>query len=120
MKGMILVCWDNCWRPSSQDAFGDMESIRVNTHTVPKLAPTMNESATIPLDYTNPSFKDFLLSETVSRVKIEQLCECMGIDAQSMIISEGAIHLDSVDGNVHNHVIMPLNKVVGTELHNLF
>ena len=80
----------------------------------------MTESA-IKYDYTkDPSFKDFLLSEASSRQQIMQVCDTFDINYDSMVLSEGAVILESIKGGDRTRVYMPVNNLVNVEYYNLF
>lgn len=123
LPGYTVVTFDTVIRPSHKTAYQVDGSEKVNEFNVPTTGGqrnTMAESA-IPYNYTtDPTFKDFLLSESVSKQKINQVCDTFGLDYDSMVLTEGAIRLTKIDGTTKTTVVMPLNKVIGTEYWRLF
>lgn len=81
---------------------------------------TMTESA-VAFDYmTDPSFKDFLLSESSSKAQINMLCDTFKLDYDSMVITENAVTFTSTDRDQINKIVIPLNQLINAEYYNLF
>jgi len=118
LPGFTLITWDHVFRPSSQDARQVRGSEKVNNFSVPA-GRTMSESAVL-IDTASDDFRNFLLTESVSRDKIQRVCDTMGLNYDSMTIVENSVRLERVDGLTKSTLVMPLNKLVGTELHNIF
>ncbi|WP_301067140.1 hypothetical protein [uncultured Duncaniella sp.] len=124
LPGYTVVTFDSVIRPSHKTAYMVNGSEHVNDFVLPALGGnkpnTMSECA-IKYDYANdPSFKDFLLSESVTKQQIGIVCDALRLDYDSMVISEGAIKISKVDGLTKTTVCLPLNKVISAEYHNLF
>ena len=124
LPNLSVVTWDNCWRPSCQLAYGVPGSAKLNTFAIPSgttvSAIPMSESATFVVDINSDSFKDFLLTESVSRDRISVVCDTMGLDYDSMVLTENTLQISRIDGNERTTVYMPLNKLVGANAYRLF
>jgi len=124
LPGYTVVTFDSVIRPSHKTAYMVKGSEHVNDFSLPSIngqkPNTMAESA-IRYDYTkDPSFKDFLLSESVSKEKIGIVCDTLKLDYDTMVISEGAIKISKIDGPTKTTVCLPLNKVVNASYYSLF
>lgn len=124
LPGLVVITWDNCWRPSCQIAYGVPGSVKMNNYQIPMgttvSAIPMSESATFGISINNEDFKNFLLSESVSREKIGVVCDAMKLDYDSMVLTENTLQISRVDGNERTTVYMPLNKLVGANAYRLF
>jgi len=119
LPGYTLCYIDCVFRPSHKEAYMKEGSVKFNNFNVPS-GNTMSESA-VRLDVANdPSFKDFLLSESVSKEKISMVCDSLNLDYDSMVISENALKITRVIGDTKQTVVMPLNKLIGAEYYRLF
>ena len=130
LPNLIIICWDHVLRMSSQDARMIPGTVKVNNYALPSAVaqqvisavPTggsMSESA-VPIDMMSDDFKSFLLSESVSREKIEVLCDTMKLDYDSMVLTENSLQISRIDGNERTTVYMPLNKLIGANAYRLF
>ena len=121
MPGLVVITVDSVIRPSSQDGYMVKGSDKIKPFNINMGGSTnvMSEAATT-IDIHDDGVKDFLLTESVSKDKINMLCDALDIDADTMVLSEGAIHYQKIDGNTKSTIIMPLNKVLETEMHNIF
>lgn len=118
LPGYMLVTFDGVIRPSHKEAYAAMDTVKENLFNVPA-GNTMSESA-VPISYNSESFKNFLLSESASHEKIARVCDALDIDYDSMELTETAIRIVKVDGNQRTTVLLPLNKIIQAEYHNLF
>lgn len=118
LPGYNLITWDAVFRPSHKEAYADMSTIKVNTFGIPE-GNTMQESVT-KIDLKSDSFRDFLLTESISRDKIERVCETMKLDYGSMVLDENSLKITRIDGTTKTTVVMPLRKLVGANQHYLF
>lgn len=130
LPNLIIICWDHVLRMSSQDARMIPGTVKINNYALPSAVaqqvisavPTgssMTESA-VPIDMMSDDFKSFLLSESVSREKIEVLCDTMKLDYDSMVLTENSLQISRIDGNERTTVYMPLNKLIGANAYRLF
>ena len=124
LPNLSVVTWDNCWRPSCQLAYGVPGSTKLNTLSIPSgttvSAIPMTESATFVVNMNDDSFRDFLLTEAVSREKISIVCDAMNLDYDSMVLTENSLQISKISGNERTTVYMPLNKLVGANAYRLF
>lgn len=118
LAGYTLCYIDSVWRPSHKEAYGDMNSIKVNNFDVP-VGNSMTESAVL-LDPKGSAVRDFLMSESVSREKISRVCDTLHMDYDTMVITENAVKITRIDGDSKTTVVMPMNRVIDTEYYNLF
>lgn len=118
LPGINLVCVDSVVRQSSKEAYADMSTLKVNTFGIPD-GNTMQESVT-RIDLKSDSFRDFLLTESISKDKIERVCETMKLDYDSMVLDENSLKITRVDGTTKTTVVMPLRKLIGANQHYLF
>lgn len=113
LPGYTLCYFDSVWRPSHKEAYLVDGSSKVNSFSIP-MAPagnTMTESATrIAAD--DPGFKDFLLTESVSRQKICQVCDAMRLNYDTMRLDESNLYIERTDDTSRTTVVLPLNKLV--------
>ena len=116
-----VITVDSVIRPSERTAIADPSSYKFNSFGGGSATGgnVMSESA-IRIDYSDAGLKDFLLTESVSRDKICRVCDALNLNYDSMYLSENALYIERIDENVHTTVVMPLNKLVGTAMHNLF
>lgn len=121
LPGYTVITFDTIIRPSHKVAYQVAGSEVLNQFPIQTgSANTMAESA-IYYDYTkDPSFKDFLLSESSSKQQINMLCDTFSLDYDSMVITENAMKIERVDGNNKQTVIIPLRNLVNGEYYNLF
>lgn len=118
LPGLNMVTADCVFRPSGKTAYADMSSLRLNTFGAPE-GNSMQESA-VPIDVRSESFKNFLLTESVSRDKIARVCDTLKLDYDSMELTESALKITRIEGNTKSTIIMPLHKLVGAHQHHLF
>lgn len=123
LPGYTVVTFDTVIRPSHKTAYQVNGSEHVNEFPMlpgVEKANTMSESA-MKYDYnTDAGFKDFLMSESISRQKISMVCDTFNLDYDTMAINEGCITISKLDGNTQTKVVLPLNRVVDAEYYNLF
>lgn len=130
LPNILIVTFDHVFRCSSQNARQLAGTLRVNGYSIPAatakrvidstpMGQSMSESA-IGIDVMSDSFKDFLLTESVSRDRISVVCDTMGLDYDSMVLTENTLQISRIDGNERTTVYMPLNKLVGANAYRLF
>ena len=121
LPGYTLITFDCVIRPSHKEAYKVNNTERVNMFSIPTgQQNTMSESV-VAYDFTkDPSFKDFLLSESTSKQQISMLCDTLKLDYDSMIITENSVKISRNDGRNIDTVIIPLNRLVNAEYYNLF
>lgn len=120
LAGYSLITFDMVERPSHKSAFMDRSSVTPNFFNIPGSSNTMSESA-VKYDFTqDPSFTDFLMTESSSRQQIEMLCETFAIDPASITVDKKSVKLKRLDENGIQTVIIPLRKLVDAAYYNLF
>lgn len=121
LPGYTVITFDTVIRPSHKVAYQVKGSEHVNTFPIKTgQANTMTESAR-PIDYTtDPAFKNFLLSETASKEKINLVCDAFQLDYNSMVIDEHNITFKTMNENTIDTIIIPLNRLINAEYYNLF
>lgn len=121
LPGYTVITFDTVVRPSHKVAYQVKGSEKINTFNV--TAPqgnTMTESA-IEFDYTkDPSFKNFILSESTSKTQINLLCDTFSLDYDSMVITENSMKISRMDETGKSTIVIPLNQLVNMEYYNLF
>ena len=119
LNGYTVITFDAVIRPSHRIAYADMSTVKVNSYNVPTNG-TMSESA-IRYDFTkDPSFTDFLMSESTSRNQINMLCETFSIDPASITVDKKSVKLRRLDETSSQTVIIPIHKLVDMQYYNLF
>lgn len=120
LDGYTLVTYDTVIRPSHKTAYqkGDRNSVNINNFRV-GTGNTMSECA-MKIDYKSDAFKDFLLTESVSRDRIDRVCDTFGIDYSSMTIQGNNVYLTRINENAVETVVLPINKLVNANYYNLF
>jgi len=121
LPGYTPITFDCVIRPSHKEAYKVNGSEKINFFPIQTaMQNTMTESA-IGYDFTkDPSFKDFLLSESTSKQQINVLCDAFKIDADSMVITENAVKLTTMNENGMQTVVIPLNRLVNASYYELF
>lgn len=118
LPGLQMITADSVTRQSCKTAYADPSTYKVNTYGLPA-GNSMSESA-VPIDLKSESFKDFLLTEAVSRDKIAMVCDTLKVDYDSMELTENALKIVQINGNTKNTIVMPISKLVGASHHVLF
>ena len=119
LPGYTIVTFDTVIRPSHKEAYMVKGSEIVNNFGAPN-GNTMSESAA-RIDIVNdPAFKNFLLSETVAKNKIEMLCGTLNLDYSSLTINENSVHIQRITDTEVDTLVIPLNRLINTEYYNLF
>lgn len=114
-----LITYDCVIRPSHKTAYMDTNTVKFNQFQIPT-GQSMTECVA-PYDFTNdPSFSNFLLSESSSKEQIEMLCETFHLDVDSMVVGKKNVSFRSVNENGVQTIIIPLNRLVNVEYYNLF
>lgn len=121
LNGYTLITFDMVERPSHKTAFMQPGTIKTNMFTIPTdQTNTMSESA-VRYDFTkDPSFTDFLMSESTSRNQINMLCETFSIDPASITVDKKTVKLRRLDETGSQTVIIPIHKLVDMQYYNLF
>ncbi|MCM1230192.1 MAG: hypothetical protein NC489_08665 [Ruminococcus flavefaciens] len=118
LPGIQMITADGVFRPSGKTAYADMSTLKVNEFNIPT-GNSMQESAT-PIDIQSESFKNFLLTESVSRDKIARVCDTMKLDYDSMVLTENALKITRINETSKTTVVLPLRKLVGANQYHLF
>lgn len=121
LPGYTAITFDAVCRCSHKEALGVPGTEKINEFPIQTgQMNTMTESA-VAFDYmTDPSFKDFLLSESSSKTQINMLCDTFKLDYDSMVITENAVTFTSTDRDQINKIVIPLNQLINAEYYNLF
>lgn len=121
LPGYTLITFDGVFRPSHKEAYEVMGTENYNYFPIPTgQANTMTESA-IPINpFNDPSFADYLISESASREQLSMLCDTFQMDYDSMVITESAVKLTKVDGLNKTTITIPMYQLIGAEYYNLF
>lgn len=118
LPGYTIVTFDTVIRPSHKEAYEVPNSQVINNFAAK--GNTMSESA-VSVDITkDPSFTNFLMSESASRSQIEMLCETFKLDYDSMKIEGSDMKIHRIDENAIETIIIPINRLVNAEYFNLF
>lgn len=118
LPGLNMVTADAVFRPSGKTAYADMSTLKINDFSIPK-GNSMTESAT-SIDLQSESFKNFLLSESISKDKINRVCDTLNVDYDSMVLTENSLRITKIEGQTKSTIVMPLRKLVGANQHYLF
>lgn len=121
LPGYTIITFDTVIRPSHKTAYQVKNSEHINEFPIRTgQVNTMTESA-IKYDFTkDPSFGNFLLSESCSKNKIEMLCDTFKLEYDSMTITENSVEFSSLNGNELTTVVIPMNRLINAEYYNLF
>lgn len=121
LPGYAVVTFDTVIRPSHKVAYQVKGSEKINNFPIQTgMQNTMTESVT-SIDITrDPSFKDFILSESASREQINMLCDTFKLDYNSINISESAMTMKRINEDSVETIVIPLHRLVGAEYYNLF
>lgn len=119
LPGYTIVTFDTVIRPSHKEAYQVKGSETVNNFSA---APgnTMTESA-IAVDVTkDPSFANFLLSESSSKEQIDVLCEALGLDYSSLYIDGKNAKMQRITESSVDTVVIPISTLVNASYYHLF
>ena len=122
LPGYTAITFDCVIRPSHKVAYQVKGSETINEF--PIVTPsknTMSESAVLINPENSDALKQFLLDESASRTQIYTVCEALGLDADTMTITENAVKISRIneDGSLQQ-VVMPLQKLVNASYYHLF
>lgn len=121
LPGYTVVTFDCVIRPSHKEAYQVKGTEKTNMFAIPTGQQNTMSEAAVQYDFTkDPSFKDFLLSESVSKQQISMLCDTLKLDYDSMVITENSVKISRTDGLNESTVVIPLNRLIGAEYYNLF
>lgn len=119
LPGYTIVTYDTVIRPSHKEAYKVDGSEKVNDFNVPS-GNSMTESA-VSYDFTKDAgFKDFLLTESVSKSQINMVCDTFNLDYDTMVITESAVKISRTAEGNRETIVMPLNSLINAEYYNLF
>lgn len=121
LPGYTVITFDCVIRPSHKVAYAVKGSEHINEFPIKTdHVNTMSEAA-VGFDFTkDPSFRDFLLSESTTKEQINMLCDTFKLDYESMTITESAVTFTQRDELSNNKIVIPLNKMINAEYYNLF
>lgn len=122
LPGYTVITFDCVIRPSHKVAYMVKESEKINEF--PIITPTkntMSESVISINPENNDALKQFLLDESSTRAQIFTVCEALGLDADTMVITENAVKISRIneDGS-YQQIVMPLQKLVNASYYHLF
>lgn len=124
LPGYTLVTFDSVIRPSHKTAYQTSKAVKVNQFNVPmsESALSVHSDYSIPIDINSDSFKDFLMSESVSKEKINIVCDMMNLDYDSMQLRNGNVYIDKISENglCKDTIVMPINRLINESYFNLF
>lgn len=121
LPGYTIVTFDTVIRPSHKTAYQVKGSEHVNTFPIHTGQQNTMTEAAIGFDVaTNPSFKDFVLSEAASRETINVICDAFQIDCNSIALTESSLTMSRITENAVETIVIPMNRLVNTEYFNLF
>lgn len=119
LPGYTIVTFDTVIRPSHKEAYEVPNSQVINNFNAAR-GNSMSEAA-VKIDITkDPSFANFLLSESSSRTQIDMLCETFNLDYSSMVIDNHSVKMQRIDENAVETVIIPISRLINAEYFNLF
>lgn len=121
LPGYTVVTFDTVIRPSHKTAYQVKGSEHTNEFPIMTgKANTMTESA-VKIDYaSDPSFKDFVLSESANRQQVDMLCNTFKLDYNSIQLTENALTIKRIDESSVETVVIPLNSLINAEYYSLF
>lgn len=122
LPGYTIITYDCVIRPSHKTAYMDKNSVDINTFNIGTGSNmnTMSESA-IQYDFTkDPSFSNFLMSESSSKTQINMLCDTFNLDVDTMEVGRRNITFKSITESGIQTIVIPINKLVNAEYYNLF
>lgn len=121
LPGYVVVTFDTVIRPSHKVAYQVPNSEKLNLFPIDTgMRNSMTESAVAYNFENDPSFKDFLLSESASKQQINMLCDAFNLSYDTMAITESAVSISQMQGNEKRTIVIPLNRLVNAEYYNLF
>ena len=126
LPGYTIVTFDTVIRPSHKEAYAVKGSEHTNnfgiTNTLTPVGNSMTESVT-QFDFTDKdseSFKNFLLAESSSKESIHILCETLGLDYNTMKITDHYVEMQKIDEGYNCTIKIPLRNLINAEYFNLF
>lgn len=126
LPGYTIVTFDTVIRPSHKEAYAVKGSEHTNnfgiTNTLTPVGNSMTESVT-QFDFTDKdseSFKNFLLAESSSKESIHILCETLGLDYNTMQITDHYVEMQKIDEGYNCTIKIPLRNLINAEYFNLF
>ena len=122
LPGYTVITYDCVIRPSHKTAYMDKNSVDINTFNIGTGSNmnTMSEAA-IQYDFTkDPSFSNFLMSESSSKTQINMLCDTFNLDVDTMEVGRRNITFKSITEAGIQTIVIPINKLVNAEYYNLF
>ena len=120
MPGYQIIVFDVVVRPSHKEAYQVNKSEIVNEFPIPTAQTNSMTESAISFNYQDPSFADFLLSESSSKQQINMLCDTFKLDYDSMTITESAVKFSRIENGQKTSVVIPMNRLINAEYYNLF
>ena len=120
MPGYQICYFDSVVRPSHKEAYQVNKSEQVNEFPIPTAQTNSMTESAVAFNYQDPSFADFLLSESSSKQQINMLCDTFQLDYDSMTITESAVKFSKIENGQKTSVVIPMNRLINAEYYNLF
>ena len=120
MPGYQICYFDSVVRPSHKEAYQVNKSEQVNEFSIPTAQTNSMTESAVAFNYQDPSFADFLLSESSSKQQINMLCDTFQLDYDSMTITESAVKFSKIENGQKTSVVIPMNRLINAEYYNLF
>ena len=116
LPGYTVITYDCVIRPSHKTAYMDKNSVDINTFNIGtgSNVNTMSEAA-IQYDFTkDPSFSNFLMSESSSKTQINMLCDTFNLDVDTMEVGRRNITFKSITESGIQTIVIPINQLQNT------
>ena len=120
MPGYQICYFDVVVRPSHKEAYQVNNSEVVNEFPIPTAQTNSMTESAVAFNYQDPSFADFLLSESSSKQQINMLCDTFQLDYDSMTITESAVRFSKIENGQKTSIVIPMNRLINAEYYNLF
>lgn len=120
MPGYQIIVFDVVVRPSHKEAYQVNKSEIVNEFPIPTAQTNSMTESAVAFNYQDPSFADFLLSESSSKQQINMLCDTFQLDYDSMTITESAVKFSKIENGQKTSIVIPMNRLINAEYYNLF
>ena len=120
LPGYQVCYFDSVVRPSHKEAYQVNKSEVVNEFPIPTAQTNNMTESAVAFNYQDPSFADFLLSESSSKQQINMLCDTFQLDYDSMTITESAVKFSKIENGQKTSVVIPMNRLINAEYYNLF
>ena len=120
MSGYTCITFDAVCRCSHKEAMMINGTEKVNEFPIPTAQTNSMTESAVAFNYQDPSFADFLLSESSSKQQINMLCDTFQLDYDSMTITESAVKFSKIENGQKTSVVIPMNRLINAEYYNLF